>query len=373
MDYTDLLTLQEGIAEVLSDTFTGGLWVKAEVASLSVKGGHCYLELVQGGPSGIVARARAVIWRSAFGQLGAYFREVTGTALESGMEILVLAEVTYHPVYGLSLAVSDINPEFTLGEYRRQRQETIARIEAEGLSGRQKQLPAPWLPYRLAVISSGSAAGYGDFCRHLDGNPWNFGYKTELFEALMQGSAAPQSIIAALEKIRTCGEPFDAVMVMRGGGSELDLACFDDYGLAAAIAAFPVPVYTAIGHDRDFHVADMVAFDYAKTPTALADIMTGISLSRQEEAESLLARIRMAAASRIASMQGQADALMARIQAADPAKLLARGWFIVTDASGRRITSPSSLMKGDGMKVLMRGGVVLCTVNDVKLDGNGEI
>ena len=251
-DYMDLITLQNGLGRAVEGAFPERVWVRAEIAGLKVNAaGHCYLELAQTGGGRVLAQVRAVIWRSRYPVVSQYFAAATGAPLSAGIEVLARVQVSYHEVYGMTLTIDEIDPSFTLGEQQRLRKETLDRLEKEGLLHRQKQLRLPLLPYRLAVISAEGAAGYGDFLRHLTENDYGYAYRVDLFPAVMQGTAAPVSMQEALEAVRTAGEPYDAVLILRGGGSELDLACFDDYGLAAAIARFPVPVFTAIGHDRE--------------------------------------------------------------------------------------------------------------------------
>ena len=214
------------------------------------------------------------------------------------------------------------------------------------------------LPYRLAVISARDAAGYGDFRRHLEENAYGFVFSVELFEATMQGEDAPASIVDALERVECAPEPFDAVLLMRGGGSALDLACFDDYGLCFAIANCPVPVYTAIGHDRDFHVADQVAYDFVKTPTALADRFIDAFAAEDERISSFGNRLRMAFAARIAAMEQRLVALGDRIRGADPRGVLARGYALVTDARGVVVKSAGALPPGTSFKVMFADGTI---------------
>ena len=239
------------------------------------------MELSQSDQKGLIAKSSAIIWSSKYRFIAPYFESVTGTPLQEGLVILVQVQVNYSELYGMSLIIDDINPEFSLGEKEQERQRTIERLQKEGLMELQKELALPLLPYRLAVISASDAAGYRDFMRHIEENPYGFKVEPVLFPALMQGADCPSSIIAALdaildemhegvdEELRRGG--YDAVLILRGGGAKLDLACFDDYQLAAVIAQYPIPVLTAIGHDQDYHVCDMVAHEYLKTPTALAD------------------------------------------------------------------------------------------------------
>jgi len=358
-DYIDLAELQARLREEIEISFPERCWVRAEIASVQAKAnGHCYLDLSQSEEGRIVARAKAVVWRSRYAALRAYFREATGGDLAAGMEVLLRVQVGYSELYGLTLTVDEIEPRFTLGAAELQRRRTLEKLAADGLLGRQKELAPALLPYRLAVISARDAAGYGDFRRHLEENAYGFVFSVELFEATMQGEDAPASIVDALERVECAPEPFDAVLLMRGGGSALDLACFDDYGLCFAIANCPVPVYTAIGHDRDFHVADQVAYDFVKTPTALADRFIDAFAAEDERISSFGNRLRMAFAARIAAMEQRLVALGDRIRGADPRGVLARGYALVTDSRGVVVKSAAALPPGTSFKVMFADGTV---------------
>lgn len=312
--YVDLFALQARLKSVVEGLFPQRLWVKAEVASLSRKqNGHCYLELSQSEGGGVVAKVRATIWAFRWNIIDQRFRSVTGSPLETGMEILASVQVSYHPVYGFSLNIDDIDPEFTLGANERRRQETIERLGREGLLEMQKRLRLAALPYSLAVISAPGAAGFGDFRNHLTHNEYGFVFNVRLFEALMQGEGAPPSIIGAIGEILTSPVRYDAVLILRGGGSDLDLSCFDDYDLAAAIARCPIPVFTAIGHDKDHHVADMVANTSVKTPTALADLFLDCYIAEDQRLGVLESRLMMTFGNRLAAMSSRIDLLDARI------------------------------------------------------------
>ena len=358
-EYIDLLELQTMLREELEVSFPERVWVRAEIASLQAKAnGHCYLDLSQDEGGRTVAKAKAVIWRSRYLPLRAYFREATGGELAAGMEVLLRVQVNYSELYGLTLTVDEIEPRFTLGAAELQRRKTLEKLEAEGLLDRQQELELPLLPYRLAVISARDAAGYGDFRHHLEENAYGFVFEVELFEATMQGLEAPESIVDALERVECAPEPFDAVLLMRGGGSALDLACFDDYGLCFAIANCPVPVYTAIGHDRDVHVADRVAFEAVKTPTALADRFIEAFAAEDERISSYSTRLRTAFLSKVAAMESRLDALGERIRRADPRNILSRGYSLITDTKGIVLKSARQLPPGTKLKIMFADGTV---------------
>lgn len=360
MEPVDLLTLQLLVREGLEELFPDAVWVRAEIASLQAKSnGHCYLELCQSDDKGVVAKAKAIIWKSSYLMLSRFFREAAGGDLRPGITVLVHARVSYSELYGLSLIIDDLDPSVTVGEAEMRKRQTIEKLEAEGLMDKQKELEMPQLPRRLAVISASSAAGFGDFKRHLEENEYGFAFEVTLFEAAMQGDTAAESISDALAAVETSPDgPYDAALILRGGGSALDLACFDDYGLCFAIANFPLPVLTAIGHDRDFHVADMVAHDYVKTPTALADVFIDAFAAEDERITSCSTRLRLAFQAKLARMDSALDVLQSRIRNADPRKVLERGYALVTDAGGVVRKSAAGLNAGDTLRIYFSDGEI---------------
>ena len=272
-----LSQLQQRIKSVIEQGLPLPLWIVAEIAECKVNySGHCYLELVEkteatdsrATNSVPKAQARAVIWRSQYAMLSAYFESQTGSRLAAGMKILAKVTVSFHELYGLSLQITDLDPSFTLGEVERQKQLTIKSLQADGVWDCNREVELPTLVQRLAVVSSASAAGYRDFCQELQRSPYAF--RHTLFEAVMQGAAAEESICAALSAIAEREEEFDAVIIIRGGGSTSDLSCFNSYRICSYGAQFPLAVITGIGHDKDVSVADMVAHTPLKTPTAVA-------------------------------------------------------------------------------------------------------
>lgn len=260
------------IGSQIERSFPETYLVVAEISGMQIKSGHCYLELVEKSNKGNIydARVRTICWASTYNMLSAYFANETGQTLQNGMKVLVEVEVNFHPVYGLSLIIVDINPQFTLGEMQQQRQLTIDQLRREGIFDMNKMLHLPSLPKRIAIISSPDAAGLGDFEDQLTNNPKGYRFRTTLFPAIMQGDNAAQSIISALEEIAQREEQFDLVLITRGGGSTNDLSCFDEYLLCALCAQFPLPIMTAIGHTRDVSILDQVAYIAVKTPTAAA-------------------------------------------------------------------------------------------------------
>ena len=358
----DLYTLQTSIRSALEGNFPDKLWVKAEISAIkSRSGGHCYLELSQSGDSGLVAKSSAIIWSSKFRMLTPYFQAVAG--------LVVLRKDLV---------------EFTLGDKERERQATIERLKREGLLDRQKELEMTALPYRIAVVSAPDAAGYRDFMRHLHENESAFVFHTELFEAVMQGASAPSSISAAISAAASAEPAYDAVVVLRGGGAKLDLACFDDYEVAAAIARCPIPVLTAVGHDQDYHICDMVAWQYVKTPTALADVFLDIYAAEDQEILSYSSRLKLAFLGKIATMSSnvdlmesklkmalqnkinalsaKVDVLEASILGADPRRILSRGYALVTDDRGVVLKAAKGKKPGDGIRVVFSDGSLDCEV-----------
>lgn len=251
-------------------------WVQAELSDVrSNYSGHCYLEFVQkdSKSNALVAKARGIIWNNVYSRLKPFFERETGQLFVSGIKVLVKVTVDFHELYGYSLTVVDIDPTYTLGDMARRRKEIISRLESEGILTLNKELELPVLAQRIAVISSATAAGYGDFCNQLEHNPYGFVFYPHLFQAVMQGDKVELSIIAALEKIYQTQEKWDVVVIIRGGGATSDLSGFDTYNLAAHCAQFPLPVLTGIGHERDDTVLDVVSHTRVKTPTAAAEFL----------------------------------------------------------------------------------------------------
>ncbi len=297
----DEYSLSELLAEVkgaVAKAFPGRVWVRAEIHSVSrAASGHCYLDLVEKGAGRgamFKAKATAAIWANRWSVLRPYFREMTGRELQEGMAVLVCVRVSFSELYGMNLTVEDIDPTYTLGEVELRRKQTIDRLTKEGMLDMNRELPMPAVLKRLAVISAEGAAGFGDFTKSLQES--GFDVRVTLYPAPMQGDGAAEGIIGAMEQVHAdmeaasddasgvSGSGYDAVLILRGGGSVADLACFDDYDLAVNIAQFPLPVLVAVGHERDTHVCDMVAAVSVKTPTALA----GYVLQGFEEALSMI-------------------------------------------------------------------------------------
>lgn len=262
------------IKEVVNNALPMPLWVKAEISELHEnRNGHCYLELIEKDTlsNKITAKFRAIIWDRTYRMLKPYFETTTQSEFKAGINVLFLVKVEYSELYGISLNITDIDPAYTIGDLEMRRTLVIQQLIAEGVFEMNKELEFPLVPQRIAIISSETAAGYEDFCNQLNHNEYQFKYTIKLFKAYMQGEQAEQSIIEAMDKIPL--NDFDLLVITRGGGSKSDLACFDGYDLSNNVAQFPLPVITAIGHERDTSVVDLVAHTRVKTPTAAAEFI----------------------------------------------------------------------------------------------------
>lgn len=386
-----LLELQYRIKQGVESSIPAPVWITAEIGEINIHGsGHCYMDLIDYGTGGgtaqrVEAKARAVVWSSTFRMLKPYFENATGARLVKGLNILVKVQVGFSSIYGLSLSILDIDPSFTVGALEMQRNKTIQRLKAEGCMDMNSQLELPLLPRRLAVISSATAAGYRDFMKHLCNNEYGFRFHATLFQAQMQGEEAPKSIVSALEAIAAQEDAFDAVVIIRGGGAAMDLVCFDDYELAVNIAQFPLPVVTGIGHDHDYHIADMVAHTWLKTPTAVADFFVELFMQQEQYIMHLFQRISLTLTQKISVERerlkrvqdvlgmGVANALLKqkqtlellqmRVMAADPSKILERGFALAT-IGGKR-AAVNDIVKGSKVRLQLGDGVVEFVVGEV--------
>ena len=390
--------VKRSIRGCLSDTY----WVQAELSDVrSNYSGHCYLEFVQKDASGnnLIAKARGTIWSNIYKMLKPYFEQETGQAFASGIKVLVRVSVEFHELYGYSLTVLDIDPTYTVGDMVRKRREILRQLEEEGVIGLNKELEMPLLPQRIAVISSATAAGYGDFCNQLANNPRGYGFHTQLFPAIMQGERVEESIIAALDRIYAQLDRWDVVVIIRGGGATSDLSGFDTYLLAASCAQFPLPIITGIGHERDDTVVDIVAHTRVKTPTAAAEyligkmdkcadvldemsarLMQGVQnrlLWEQRRIENLKQRIpssvykrisdakygllsakrnlQMASRQLLSIKKHRLELLQQRLNDALPEKQLARGYSI-TLKDGKAVKDASLLKEGDRLVTVLHQG-----------------
>ena len=302
MEALSLYDLNALVRRSLEQCLPDEYWVQAELSDVRTNStGHCYLEFIQKDPrsNNLIAKARGTIWANVYRLLKPYFEESTGQAFVSGIKVLVQVTVSFHELYGYSLTVQDIDPTYTLGDMARRRREILKQLEEEGVLTLNKELEMPVLPQRIAVVSSPTAAGYGDFCHQLKNNSRGFFFHTELFPALMQGDRVEESVLSALDAILNRQEDFDAVVIIRGGGATSDLSGFDTYLLAAACAQFPLPIITGIGHERDDTVLDSVAHTRVKTPTAAAEYLINCMDLAADELEVLISQLHESVRSRL--------------------------------------------------------------------------
>lgn len=365
-------------------------WVTGELSEVRATSvGHCYIELVERDEATgeISAKARGTIWSRVYSLLRPYFLEQTGREFSVGLKVLLQVSVNFHEVYGFSLDVCDIEPAYTIGDMARQRMLIVQRLTDEGVINLNKELPFPLLPKRVAVISSASAAGYGDFCDQLNGNLYGFNFRVQLFPAPMQGSKVEEGIISALNAIARDIDSWDVVVIIRGGGATSDLSCFDTYDLANNCAQFPLPVVTGIGHQRDDTLLDIVAHTRVKTPTAAAELLIHTMLVQAEKIENLRRAIPDTVSRRIADERRRVEMLVQnlplsvamllqqqrhrldiweqQLQASSPDRILARG-YTLTLSGGRIVRSAAELSAGDEVVIRFADGDVTSTVKNIK-------
>ena len=371
------------IEEAMENEFPGRYWVRAEIASMNLRG-HCYMELVEKGENGILsAKVRATCWSNTYSLLSAYFTQETGEVLHVGLQVLVEVSVEYHAVYGLSLNVCNIDPTYTLGDLAKQRQETIRRLTEDGVMELQKALFIPSLVRRIAVVSSADAAGYEDFCNQLKQNRFGFAFYTKLYPAIMQGDTAARSIIRALSAIADEEEEWDIVVIIRGGGANTDLKCFDDYNLASHCAQFPLPIVAGIGHTKDVSVVDMVVHTSVKTPTAAAEWLITRVEEEVEKVGGLLFRLQRATQGAInrhrnklavyqqllkdavkrAMMkeEGKMSLWMKTIELHSPERIFKMGYSLTT-VNGKVVRRAEDVQVGEVMETHLKDGVIRSVV-----------
>lgn len=379
MKQYSLIELCDQIDEVLSTELAEAYWVRAEIASLTERG-HCYMELVEKAKNNsIAAKVRATCWSHVYHLLSAYFTNETGQNLSVGMQVLLQVEVNFHAIYGLSLNVLSIDPTFTLGDLARQRQQTIQRLQEDGVMDMQKALEMATLPRRIAVISAADAAGYGDFCHQLESNHGGFVFHTQLFPAIMQGDQSSASIIHALTEIAKNIDRYDVVVIVRGGGATTDLRNFDDYSLAFHCANFPLPIIAGIGHTRDVSIVDMVVHTSVKTPTAAAEWLINTMQMQADKIGELYLRLQRATQhaihhqkNRIASLwQSLRFATQRRLQKQrlqlelwhktialhSPERIYQMGYSLTT-ANGKIVKSIHDVKAGDELMTHTKDGVI---------------
>ncbi|MBO7289960.1 MAG: exodeoxyribonuclease VII large subunit [Bacteroidaceae bacterium] len=409
------LTLQglnSMVRAAISEAMPSRYWVVGELSEVRETAvGHCYIELVQRDEATgeLVAKARGNIWSRIYSLLRPHFLEETGQPFAAGLKVLLQVTVNFHELYGYALDVCNIDPTYTVGDMARRRQLIIKQLTDEGVIGLNKELPFPLLPQRVAVISSASAAGYGDFCDQLLGNKYGFVFYPHLFSSPMQGSGVEQGIIDALDRIAQDVDMWDVVVIIRGGGATSELSCFDTYDLANNCAQFPLPIITGIGHQRDESVLDMVAHTRAKTPTAAAELLIHAMLGQDAVIEEMMQGVLSAVCSRIDNEKQRMQSLRNRlslgsalfvqekkawmlthmqslrtsavmyvkehkhrldlvqgaIDAASPERILSLGYSI-TRLNGKAVRSIGDVVPGDKVTTTVAGGEITSIVNGKK-------
>ena len=406
-----LLELNSLVREAIENALPMEYWVEAELSECRESRGHCYMELIQKDELSAtpIAKAQAKCWANKWLTIRPYFERTTGQQLHIGMKVLLKVYPQFHEAYGFSWIVTDIDPTYTLGDMARKRQEIIQKLKAEGVFDLQKELQLPVFCQHIAVISSQTAAGYGDFCNQLADNPYSFKFETQLFPAIMQGESIGQSIIAALERIYQMQTEnlelrtslFDCVVIIRGGGATSDMSGFDTLALAENVANFPIPIITGIGHDRDESVLDMVSHTRVKTPTAAAALLIdhlkavqetiegaqsmithyvqqklsianshlsiisesiprlfSVVKTRQEaKIDALYTRMPMLIERRLTTESHRLQLIDEKLKALDPALLLARGYSI-TLHNGKSVRNPQQLQPGDEIETRVEKGII---------------
>ena len=400
-----LFELNSLVREVVESEMPDEYWVEAELSDCRESRGHYYMELIQKDEHSAtpIAKAPARCWASKWMMIRPYFERTTGQQLHAGMKVLLKVYAQFHEAYGFAWIVTDIDPTYTLGDMARKRQEIIRQLKEEGVFDLQKELSLPLFCQRIAVISSETAAGYGDFCNQLADNPYGFQFETQLFPAIMQGEEVEKSIIAALERIYDTD--YDAVVIIRGGGATSDMSGFDTLALAENVANFPLPIITGIGHDRDESILDMVSHTRVKTPTAAAAFLidhlkevldvidasqeriTSLALqklstlhsqfsivqetiprlfsivkTRQEaKLDAFYQRLLTALDHRLTSERHRMELMEEKVKALDPTLLLKRGYSI-TLFKGRAVRDPQMLKEGDEIETRIEKGVIISKV-----------
>ena len=403
-----LFELNRLVREAIEDALPMEYWVEAELSECRESRGHCYMELIQKDEQTAtpIAKASAKCWANKWLTIRPYFERTTGQQLHAGMKVLLQVYPQFHEAYGFSWIVTDIDPTYTLGDMARKRQEIIQKLKAEGVFDLQKELQLPVFCQRIAVISSQTAAGYGDFCNQMADNPYGFKFETQLFPAIMQGEGVEQSIISALEQIYDM--PFDCVVIIRGGGATSDMSGFDTLALAENVANFPIPIITGIGHERDESILDMISHTRVKTPTAAAALLIdhlkgvletiegaqsmithyvqqklsiansqlsiiseaiprlfSIVKTRQEaKIDALYTRLPMLIERRFTSERHRLQLMDEKLKALDPTLLLARGYSI-TMHNGRAVKDASQLPPGAEIETRLAKGTIHSVIKSV--------
>ena len=396
-----LFELNRLVRETIECEMPNEYWVEAELSECRESRGHCYMELIEKDEQTAtpIAKASAKCWASKWMLVRPYFERATGQRLVAGMKVLLKVYPQFHEAFGFSWIVTDIDPTYTLGDMARKRQEIIRKLKEEGVFDLQKELTLPLFCQHIAVISSETAAGYGDFCNQLSNNPYGFQFQTQLFPAIMQGEGVKQSIINALERIYD--QPFDCVVIIRGGGATSDMSGFDTLALAEHVANFPLPIITGIGHDRDESILDMVSHTRVKTPTAAAALLidhlkemldtvmnaqnsitrlvqqklstlsaqlsnvseaiprlfTIVKTRQEAKIDALQQRIPMLLERRFLAENHRLQLMEEKLKALDPQLLLKRGYSI-TLHNGRAVKDATPLKAGDEIETRLAQGLI---------------
>lgn len=402
-----LIELNRMVRDAIECELPDEYWVEAELSECRESRGHCYMELIQKDEQTAtpIAKASAKCWANKWLTIRPYFERTTGQQLHAGMKVLLQVYPQFHEAYGFSWIVNDIDPTYTIGDMARKRQEIIKKLKDEGVFDLQKELQLPLFCQHIAVISSQTAAGYGDFCNQLADNPYGFQFETQLFPAIMQGEGVEQSIIDALERIYNTD--FDCVVIIRGGGATSDMSGFDTLALAENVANFPIPIITGIGHDRDESILDMVSHTRVKTPTAAAALLidhlkvvldtlidsqnriTRYTQQRLTALKSQLATIQeliprifpvikaqqeaklntieqklpLLASQRLTTEHHRLELINEKLKALDPTLLLARGYSI-TLHNGKVVKDATTLHEGDEIETRLAKGSIRSMVED---------
>jgi len=384
-----LSELTEQIQQTIRTGFETPVWIRAEISELREnQGGHCYLELIEKDTDSdtLLAKSKATCWASTYRMLKPYFESATGQTLRAGLKVLVAVTVEFHSVYGFSLNIRDIDPTFTMGEMAARRMQIIRQLEADGVVDMNKQLPMPAVVQRLAIISSATAAGYGDFSDQLKNNPSHFVFYTRLFPAIMQGDQAEGSIIKVLETIYEHAELFDVVVIIRGGGATTDLACFDSYDLALNCAQFPLPILAGIGHQRDVSILDMVAYASLKTPTAVAEYLNSNLQEAEDQALNIFADIRAVIKNKIDTDNRRIDQTKLRIKQTLRSWVVQKTHLLERQKSRLQSTVRMQLLKQNNRLVvleksidtyspvfLLRHGYTITTLHGKRITSAGQV
>lgn len=365
MKQYSLSELCDCIDDALTTELDSTYWVRAEIASLSVRG-HCYMEVVEKANNhSIAAKMRATCWQHTYNLLAPYFEAETGQALSVGMQVLLEVEVSFHAVYGMSLNIVGIDPRFTIGDLAKQRQATIQQLKNDGVMDMQRNLPLPSLLKRIAVISSNDAAGYGDFCHQLKNNNNGLHFHVQLFPALMQGEQSPASIIQSLQQIADDMNSWDLVVIVRGGGATTDLRNFDNYELASHCAQFPLPIIAGIGHTRDISIVDMVVHTSVKTPTAAAEWIVGRMVVQAERINELNERLKNAVKQSIFGQQQRLGNLLQSLRFITQQRLYKQRTQLDVWQKTIQIHSPERIYRM-GYSLTTMNGKVVKSIHDVK-------